>query len=85
MNLRSYSYYWCSLFKGLSLDKEGCKINQSDFCLNGTVSSRYLQIEFVVIFIKKRREMRICEYLFESVWDAFSNVYDTYSSKNLAS
>lgn len=46
--------------------------------------SRYLQIEFMVIFIKKRREMNICEYLCESVLDAFSVAYDISSSKNLA-
>lgn len=84
MNLRSYSYYGCSVFKRLSLDIEGFKINQSDFCLNGTFSSRYLQIECMVIFIKKRREMNICEYLCESVLDAFSVAYDISSSKNLA-
>lgn len=67
------------------MDIEGFKINQSDFCLKGTFLSRYLQFEFMVIFIKKRREMQICEYLFESVLDAFSNVYDIYSFKNLAS
>lgn len=53
---------------------ERFKINQSDFYLNGTFSSRYLQIEFMVIFIKERREMNSLEYPCESVLDACPNM-----------